>query len=154
MGPFTFARHDGTIARVGVISYAALNNGAPVITSCGLAADRPVGATQTEGTELRQRVCAASSELAAVHNLAMEFRRMLDTHDPNALVPWLDSAECSELRSLAAGLRRDRDAVLAAILFRWNNGQVEGQVNRLKLIKRTMYGKAGFQLLRRRVLAA
>jgi len=79
---------------------------------------------------------------------------MLDTHDPNALVPWLDSAECSELRSLAAGLRRDRDAVLAAILFRWNNGQVEGQVNRLKLIKRTMYGKAGFQLLRRRVLAA
>jgi hypothetical protein len=45
----------------------------------------------------------------------------------------------SELRSLAAGLGRDKDAVLAAILFRWSNGQVEGQVNRLKLIKRTMY---------------
>jgi len=106
--------------------------------------------------ELRyvEAVCAASSELAAVHSLAMEFRQMLDTHDPNALMPWLDSAECSELRSLATGLRRDKDAVLAAILFRWSNGQVEGQVNRLKLIKRTMYGKAGFQLLRRRVLAA
>jgi len=45
--------------------------------------------------------------------------------------------------------RRDKDAVLAAILFRWSNGHVEGQVNRLKLIKRTTYGKAGFELLRR-----
>ena len=106
--------------------------------------------------ELRyvEAVCAASSELAAVHSLAMEFRRMLDMHDPNALVPWLGSAESSELGSLAAGLRRDKDAVLAAILFRWSNGLVEGQVNRLKLIKRTMYGRAGFALLRRRVLAA
>ncbi|MGI8510461.1 MAG: ISL3 family transposase, partial [Gemmatimonadaceae bacterium] len=101
-----------------------------------------------------ETVCAASSALATVHELAMEFRRMLDTHDPNALGPWLDSAECGELRSLGASFRRDRDAVLAAILFQWSNGQVEGQVNRLKLIKRTMYGKAGFPLLRRRVLAA
>ena len=89
-----------------------------------------------------------------MHTLALEFRRMLDAHDPNALAPWLDTAEHSELRSLAAGLRRDKDAVLAAILFRWSNGQVEGQVNRLKLIKRTKYGRAGFQLLRRCVLAA
>lgn len=106
--------------------------------------------------ELRyvEAICDASPVLASVHTLAMEFRRMLDAHDPNALTPWLNSAEHSELRSLATGLRRDKDAVLAAILFRWSNGQVEGQVNRLKLIKRTMYGKAGFQLLRRRVLAA
>lgn len=106
--------------------------------------------------ELRyvEAVCAASPALGIVHTLAMEFRRMLETHDPNALTPWLGAAEHSELRSLASGLRRDRDAVLAAILFRWSNGQVEGQVNRLKLIKRTMYGRAGFQLLRRRVLAA
>ncbi|MGI8548739.1 MAG: hypothetical protein ACR2M1_15650 [Gemmatimonadaceae bacterium] len=41
-----------------------------------------------------------------------------------------------------------RDAVLAAILFRWSNGQVESHVNRRKLIKRTTYRKAGFQLLR------
>jgi len=99
-------------------------------------------------------VCAASPPLAGVHTLAIEFRRMLDAHDPNALTPWLDAAELSELRSLAAGFRRDKEAVLAAILFRWSNWQVEGQVNRLKLIKRTMYGKTGFQLLRRRVLAA
>ncbi len=79
---------------------------------------------------------------------------MLDAHDPNTLMPWLDAVEHSEIRSLGISFRRDHDAVLAAILFPWSNGQVEGQVNRFKLIKRTMYGKAGFQLLRRRVLAA
>jgi transposase len=111
---------------------------------------------QLKASELRyvEAICAASSTLARVHELAMEFRRMLKAHDPNALAPWLNQAERSELRSLAAGLRRDKDAVLAAILFRWSQGQVEGQVNRLKLIKRTMYGRAGFALLRRRVLAA
>lgn len=72
----------------------------------------------------------------------------------NALGPWLAAAEQSELRTLAVGLRRDYDAVLAAVCFRWSNGQVEGQVNRLKLIKRTMYGRASYPLLRRRVLAA
>ena len=111
---------------------------------------------QLKAPELRyvEAICTESSALAAVHSLAMEFRGMLKTHDPNALALSLDTAERSELRSLAAGLRRDKDAVLAAILFRWSNGQVEGQVNRLKLIKRTMYGRAGFALLRRRVLAA
>jgi transposase len=79
---------------------------------------------------------------------------MLDTHDPNALGPWLDAADANELHSLAVSFRRDRDAVLAAILFRWSNDQVEGQVNSLKLIKRTMYGRASFALLRRRALAA
>jgi transposase len=64
------------------------------------------------------------------------------------------AAVSSELRILAYGLRRDYDAVLAAILFRWSNGQVEGQVSRLKLVERTMYGRASFQLLRRRVLAS
>jgi len=79
---------------------------------------------------------------------------MLRMRDVNALGPWLAAAEQSELRPLAVGLRRDRDAVLAAVCFRWSNGQVEGQVNRLKLVKRSMYGRASFPLLRRRVLAA
>lgn len=99
-------------------------------------------------------VCAACPALATVRTLAADFRRLLLTKDVNALTPWLAAAEQSELRSLAVGLRRDHDAVLAAICFRWSNGQVEGQVNRLKLIKRTMYGRASYPLLRRRVLAA
>jgi transposase len=99
-------------------------------------------------------VCTACPALATVRALAADFRRMLTTKDVNALHPWLAAAERSDLRSLAVGLRRDHDAVLAAICFRWSNGQVEGQVNRLKLIKRTMYGRASYSLLRRRILAA
>ena len=92
--------------------------------------------------------------LARVRALATEFVQMLERHDPNALEPWLAEAEQSEFRAFAHGLRRDQDAVLAAMLFPWSNGQVEGQVNRLKLLKRSMYGRSGFALLRQRVLHA
>ena len=52
----------------------------------------------------------------------------------------------------AYGLQKDISAVTAAVDADWSNGQVEGQVNRLKAIKRQMYGRAGFELLRARVL--
>jgi transposase len=58
---------------------------------------------------------------------------------------------CAELRRFADGLKNDK-AVEAALQEPWSNGQVEGQVNRLKLIKRQMLGRASFELLRRRVL--
>ena len=58
-----------------------------------------------------------------------------------------------ELRSLVAGVRRDLAAVHAGLTLEWSQGQVEGHVNRLKLIKRSMYGRANFDLLRQRVLA-
>jgi hypothetical protein len=79
---------------------------------------------------------------------------MPDTHEPNHLGARFNAAVSSELRILAHGPRRDYDAVLPTIPFRWSNGQVEGQVSRLKLVKRTMYGRASFQLLRRCVLAS
>ena len=66
----------------------------------------------------------------------------------------LSAAEGSELKGFARGIRRDYDAVLAALCFQWIHGQVEGQVHRLKLVKRTMYGRAKFDLLRARVLRA
>ena len=68
---------------------------------------------------------------------------------------WLVQAEHSgiaELKSFAQGIRRDYAAVCAAFSSRWSNGQVEGQVNRLKLMKRLMFGRAQFDLLRQRVL--
>ena len=64
-------------------------------------------------------------------------------------------AEHSGIGSLArfaAGLQKDLAAVLAAVETCWSNGQVEGQINRLKTLKRQMYGRAGFALLRARVL--
>ncbi len=58
------------------------------------------------------------------------------------------------METFAAGLKKDGDAIRAALATPWSNGQTEGQVNRLKLIKRQMYGQASFDLLRRRVLLA
>jgi transposase len=96
----------------------------------------------------------ACPALARAQTLTRAFGQMLTAQDPNALAAWLADADGSELRAFAAGLRRDHDAVLAALLFPWSNGQVEGHVHRLKLLKRTMYGRASFALLRKRVLRA
>jgi transposase len=92
--------------------------------------------------------------LGQVRELALAFRAMFREHDVNAFRPWLGAARGSELRAFAAGLARDFDAVLAAVVFPWSTGQVEGHVHRLKLVKRSMYGRAGFRLLRARVLRA
>lgn len=82
------------------------------------------------------------------------FGAILRAGDPAALKPWLDAAAASERGGFVAGLRQDEAAVQASIAGPWSNGPVEGQVNRLKLIKRSMYGRAGFDLLRQRVLHA
>jgi transposase len=68
---------------------------------------------------------------------------------------WLEQAQRSgipEMKSFALGIHRDYEAVKAAILLPWSQGQTEGQVNKLKTLKRAMYGRAGFSLLRQRLL--
>jgi transposase len=68
---------------------------------------------------------------------------------------WLEAARESgikEMRGFADGLGKDREAVRGALQYGWSNGQVEGQVNRLKMIKRQMYGRAKLDLLKARVL--
>ena len=67
---------------------------------------------------------------------------------------WLSSARGTELNAFVRGICRDHDAVLAAVVEPWSTGPVEGQINRLKLLKRSMYGRASHDLLRQRVLAA
>lgn len=68
--------------------------------------------------------------------------------------PWLAEAQNSGLRGFAAGLRQDEQAVRAALMLPWSSGQVEGQVSRLKLVKRQGYGRAGLNLLRARLIRA
>jgi transposase len=82
------------------------------------------------------------------------FADLLRQEDPATLEPALEAAATTDLCSFAAGLRQDQAAVRASIAEPWSNGPVEGQVNRLKLIKRSMYGRAKFDLLRSRVLHA
>jgi transposase len=102
-----------------------------------------------------EQLCHLSAEGATAHALAQEFGRLVRERDHPALVPWLERAEQSalpEMMGFAAGIRRDHAAVAQMLLSPWSNGQVEGQVNRLKLLKRQMYGRANFDLLRKRVL--
>jgi transposase len=90
--------------------------------------------------------------------LAREFATMVQEQRPDDWLHWktraCDPAAAAELRSFAQGLETDEKAVRAALATEWSNGQVEGQVNRLKTIKRQMYGRANFDLLRQRVLCA
>jgi transposase len=100
---------------------------------------------------------AASAELAAALDLADAFAELVRKRSQETLGAWLaraQAASCPEMRGFAEGIRQDEAAVLAAVTERWSNGPVEGHVNRLKTIKRQMYGRAGFALLRARVLNA
>lgn len=64
----------------------------------------------------------------------------------------LDAVRRDDLPSLAAGINRDRDAVIAGLTLPWSSGVVEGHVNRIKMLKCQMFGRAEFNLLRKRVL--
>jgi transposase len=102
-----------------------------------------------------ESLCGLSPAVAAAGRLAREFSRMVKERQAAALAGWLDEAGHSglpEFEGFAAGLRRDHGPVMAALSCAWSNGQTEGQINRLKMIKRQMYGRANFDLLRARVL--
>ena len=88
--------------------------------------------------------------------LVHAFRRMLRSRQGEAFPQWLKAVQASgltDLMSFAKGLQREGSALLAALTLPYSNGPTEGAVNRLKMIKRQMYGRAKFDLLRIRVLS-
>ena len=98
---------------------------------------------------------AASEEFTTMRGLAMRFAGLLRGGDIGKLDVWLhDARHCGlhAMRSFVRKLRQDIDAVRNAILEPWSNGQVEGQINRLKTLKRAMYGRASVELLRARLM--
>jgi transposase len=102
--------------------------------------------------DLLAEVYRRSPEIGRIADLAISFFRIFRERSLEALPAWLEAARDTALASFAAGLERDINAVRAALRLPWSQGHVEGQVHRLKLIKRQMYGRAGFDLLRLRVL--
>jgi transposase len=97
----------------------------------------------------------ADDDVRCVYDLAQDFARMIRQHQRECLDPWLAKADLCrsiELRNFARVLRRDYAAVANAFDSIWSNGQVEGQVNRLKTIKRQMYGRGKLDLLKQRFL--
>ena len=101
-----------------------------------------------------EELCRRSSEIATCASLAREFVRIIRQRDAVAWRPWKEDAKASLLASFAKHLCQDEAALLAALQHPWSNGPVEGHVHRLKLIKRSMYGRAKFDLLRLRVVNA
>jgi transposase len=99
----------------------------------------------------------ASSDLRTVYPLSQEFVTMLKERQAEALDSWLKRAKAchvTELTSFVNGIRRDYAAVRAACSLPWSNGATEGHVNRLKFLKRQMFGRAHLDLLRIKVLHA
>jgi transposase len=103
---------------------------------------------------LVDHVLADDPELARAVDLARRLRAMLRKEASGSLDDWLADAHGSALAGFAKGLAKDRDAIDAALSLPWTTSPVEGKVNRLKTIKRAMHGRAGFDLLRQRVLAS
>ncbi len=104
---------------------------------------------------LIKRICQEHADFQELYQLGQDFVQMVRQRQARRLDPWLARAHQSssvELRGFAAGITRDYDAVKAALSLPWSQGQVEGQITRLKYLKRQMYGRARFKLLRSRVL--
>jgi len=108
-----------------------------------------------EDRQSLERMKQADGKVADAYALGQRFTQMIRERQPESLIPWLDDMANSGidiLRQFSKSIKQDLAAVMNALSLPWSNGQVEGQVNRLKLIKRQMYGRAKFDLLRKRVI--
>jgi transposase len=102
-----------------------------------------------------ERMRKADEKIAEAYDLGQRFTVMIRERQPESLLPWLEDVAKSRIGALtgfAKGIKQDLAAVTNALSLPWSNGQTEGQVNRLKLIKRQMYSRANFDLLRKRVI--
>lgn len=109
------------------------------------------------GTVRLKELLARCPELDSVAACVRTFAEMMTERKGHDLADRLGRAEATgftSLASLARGLRQDFDAVTAGFTMEWNSGRVEGNVNRVKRIKRDGYGRAGFDLLRLQILHA
>jgi transposase len=92
-----------------------------------------------------KQLCDLCPEAREVKKMAAEFRGLVREWQPEAFDRWLEAAkgsEVAEIEGFAEGLIQDHQAVRAALPYDWSSGQTEGQINRLKFIKRQMYGRA------------
>ena len=102
------------------------------------------------------RVLNVPAAALEAYAFLQEFRAILTGRKTEALRSWIERtgrSSVAALRGLARSLEQDLDAVMNALVLPWNNGPVEGRINKLKLLNRQMNGRAGIELLRRRLLA-
>lgn len=131
--------------------------------AAGILVKRPENRSQEETRTLRrlkkvhritERCCALFEEFAG---MLRDKEQRSEEQARGRLEAWTERAKASEiaeLKAFAVKLRQDTDAVVAAMILPYSQGQTEGRVNKLKLVKRSMYGRGKFDLLRQRVLYA
>ncbi|WP_416212242.1 transposase [Nostoc sp. DedSLP03] len=113
--------------------------------------------TEPDDNEAITRLQTAHSDFKSAIELAQQFASLVRQRQPEQLDAWLDKAKnrsVSLLRRFAVGLESDYDTVKAGVRLSTSNGPVEGHINRLKILKRQMYGRAKIDLLERRFLLA
>jgi len=112
--------------------------------------------TEAEAHQLAQ-LREHQAEIAEAIDLAQDFAHLVRQRQPERLEPWLQRATTSALEAMqrfATGLRDDYEAVKASVTLPWSTSPVEGHINRLKMLKRQMFGRARLDLLSRRFLRA
>ena len=133
---------------------------APSSRRCARMLGMPVDRLDTKEQTFVAHLANLAPDLMQAADLANAFADLLRERRPDidsadaALKAWIEAARGSALDGLVVGIERDKAAVVAAIATPWSTSPAEGQINRPKAIKRSMYGRAGFDLLRQRVLIA
>jgi transposase len=115
---------------------------------------KPASDLTAEQQQEADWLCQSFPDLAAVYHLAQEFGKIVRQRLPDQFTKWLEKASTSGLidfRHFATSLAKDQDAVVAGLSVSWSSGPVEGHVNRLKLIKREMFGRGKLDLLKKRL---
>jgi transposase len=117
---------------------------------------RPTRLTKEQATYL-DHLCQRDAAIGTAYSLAQDFVHMLREREGERLDVWIAATAESgiaDVRRFAQGLTEDYAAVRAGLTLPYSNGQTEGQIHRLKLVRRSMYGRGKFDLLERRVLSA
>ena len=105
--------------------------------------------------ELYNKIIQKYEWIPQILNLVKEFKELFQNKDLKKFDIWLEKAlklNLKELNSFINGIKRDKTAIENTITYRFTNGLAEGSVNKLKTLKRTMYGKASFETLKRKLL--
>lgn len=136
---------------------AALSESPPTLRCLAWCVTQPPEKLSCERAKAVAAIEGANDKLDGAIELSRQFAQLVRDRAPDRFDAWLEAAATSgisALRSFAQGLRRDYDAVKAALALPWSNGPTEGHITRLKCLKRAMYGRAKLDLLRLRLLTS
>lgn len=117
---------------------------------------KPIGKIKEISKELLERITSEYPVLSDIYKVLATFKEVLFCKKPDRLAFWINSTkllDISEINSFIKGIENDIEGVKNSIIYEYSNGLAEGNVNKIKVIKRIMYGRCKFETLRRKVLS-